>query len=59
MHPVTSHKVIIVDTDTFVFFKTIENPYAFNLYKIDILTESDLNLLDAVKPNAVISHLNA
>ena len=49
-----AHKVIIVDTDTFVF-KTIENPHAFNFYKIDILTESDLNLLDTVKPNAVIS----
>ena len=48
------HKVIIIDTDTFIF-KTIENPYAFNFYKIDILTETDLNLLDTVKPNAVIS----
>lgn len=48
------HKVIIIDTDTFVF-KTIENPYAFNFYKIDILTEADLALLDTVKTNAVVS----
>lgn len=49
-----AHKVIIIDTDTFKF-ETIENPHAFNFYKIDILTEDDLNLLATVKPNAVIS----
>lgn len=48
------HKIIIIDTDTFAF-ETIENPYAFNFYKIDILTEKDLDLLDTVKPNAVVS----
>jgi hypothetical protein len=49
-----AHKVIIIDTDTFKF-ETIENPYALNFYKIDILTEDDLNLLNTVKSNAVIS----
>ena len=49
-----SHKVIIFDTDNFSF-QTFENPYAFNFYKFDILTEADLNLLDTVKTNAVIS----
>lgn len=49
-----SHKVIIMDTDTFSF-ELIENPYAFNFYKIDILTEKDLDLLNKVKNNAVIS----
>lgn len=49
-----AHKVIIIDTDTFKF-ETIENPHAFNFYKVDILTEDDLNLLTTVKPNAVIS----
>jgi hypothetical protein len=48
------HKVIIIDTDTFKF-ETIENPYALNFYKIDILTEDDLKLLNTVKSNAVIS----
>lgn len=49
-----AHKVIIIDTDTFKF-ETIENPYALNFYKIDILAEDDLNLLNVVKANAVIS----
>ena len=49
-----SHKVMIIDTDTFAF-ETIENPHAFNFYKIDILTEDDLKQLDTVKSNAVIS----
>ena len=49
-----AHKIIIIDTDTFKF-ETIENPYAFNFYKIDILTEKDIDLLNTVKPNAVIS----
>ena len=48
------HKIIIIDTDTFAF-ETIENPYAFNFYKIDILTEKDLQLLENVKSNAVVS----
>jgi DNA repair exonuclease SbcCD nuclease subunit len=48
------HKIIIIDTDTFAF-ETIENPYAFNFYKFDILTENDLKILDTVKTNAVVS----
>ena len=46
--------VPIIDTDTFAF-ETIENPYAFNFYKFDILTENDLKVLDSVKTNTVIS----
>ena len=49
-----AHKIIIIDTDTFKF-ETFENPYAFKFYKIDILVEQDLALLDQVKPNAVVS----
>jgi DNA repair exonuclease SbcCD nuclease subunit len=48
------HKIIIIDTDTFAF-ETIENPYAFNFYKFDILTENDLKVLNTVKTNAVVS----
>lgn len=49
-----AHKIIIIDTDTFAF-ETVENPYAFNFYKIDILADTDLSLLDEVKTNAVVS----
>jgi hypothetical protein len=48
------HKIIIIDTDTFAF-ETIENPYAFNFYKFDVLTENDLKVLNTVKTNAVVS----
>ena len=48
------HKVLIIDTDTFTF-EFIENPYAFNFYKIDILVEKDLTLLQNLKSNAVVS----
>ena len=48
------HKVAIIDTDTFSI-EFIENPYAFNFYKIDILKKSDLDLLVKVKPNAILS----
>ena len=33
----------------------IENPYAYNFYKIDINAESDLVYLENLKPNAAIS----
>jgi DNA repair exonuclease SbcCD nuclease subunit len=49
-----THKVMIIDTDTFGF-ESFENPYAFNFYKIDISTETDLKQLETVKSNAVIS----
>jgi DNA repair exonuclease SbcCD nuclease subunit len=49
-----THKIIIVDTDTFSF-ETVENPHAFNFYKIDILSDTDFSLLDEVKTNAVVS----
>lgn len=49
-----SHMICILDTDTLelTFF---ENPYAFNFYKIDINKESDLNKLNTLKNNAVVS----
>ena len=48
------HKVAIIDTDTFNI-EFIENPYAFNFYKIDILSKSDLDILTKVKHNAILS----
>lgn len=49
-----SHKIAIIDTDTFAV-EFIDNPYAFNFYKIDINTEADLYKLNKVKTNAVVS----
>ena len=49
-----THKVMIIDTNTFTF-ESIENPHAFNFYKIEISTEADLKQLETVKPNAVLS----
>ena len=49
-----SHGIAVLDTKTLeVTF--IENPYSFNFYKIQIDTEQDLNLLNNLKPNAVVS----
>lgn len=50
-----THNVLIIDTDTFSC-QFIENPFAFNFYKIEIKTESDLtNLISNLKNNAIIS----
>jgi hypothetical protein len=45
---------MLVDTDTMTY-ELIENPYAFNFYKLDINTESDINKLTKLKNNAVVS----
>jgi len=47
------HRVAIVDTDTFKV-EFVENPYAFNFYKIEINEDSDLAKLKGLKPNAVV-----
>ena len=49
-----THKVLVIDTDTFKL-DFIENPYAFNFYKIDISSKADLNILTTLKSNAIIS----
>jgi hypothetical protein len=49
-----THKVIIIDTDA-MNVDFIENPYAFNFYKLDILEAQDLSILKELKPNAVVS----
>lgn len=48
------HHIAILDTDTLEIMY-IENPYAFNFYKIEVETESDLKQLDKLKDNAVVS----
>jgi DNA repair exonuclease SbcCD nuclease subunit len=47
------HNVLLVDTDTMTY-EFVENPYAFNFYKLDINTESDINKLTKLKNNAVV-----
>lgn len=49
-----SHNIIILDTDN-LSCKFIENPYAYNFYKIQINTENDIKILDGLKNNAVVS----
>lgn len=49
-----SHNIAILDTDN-MSLTYIENPYAYNFYKIQIDTEADLNQLDYLKYNAVVS----
>ena len=48
------HRVMIIDTDT-LSYKYIENPYAFNFYKLEILDKENLKKLTKLKQNAVIS----
>lgn len=50
-----SHQVILFDTDT-MDITYIENPYAFNFYKIKV-ESNELSLLNLIniKPNAVVS----
>lgn len=51
---VHSHNICILDTET-LKMEFIENPFAFNFYKIEIHKEEDLKLLNNLKPNSVIS----
>lgn len=48
------HRVAILDTET-LQLEFIENPYAFNFYKLQIDVESDLLALGVLKNNAVCS----
>lgn len=48
------HKVMILDTDT-LQYEYIENPYAFNFYKLDINNAEDLAKINLLKQNAVLS----
>jgi DNA repair exonuclease SbcCD nuclease subunit len=49
-----SHNIIILDTKA-MSLTYIENPYAYNFYKIQIDCENDLCQLDNLKNNAVVS----
>lgn len=49
-----SHSVAVLDTKT-LQIEYIENPYAYNFYKIQIDTENDLRLLEGLKSQAVVS----
>ena len=51
---VHSHCIAILDTST-MSLEYIENPYAYNFYKLEISTEADLTILSTLKNNAVIS----
>lgn len=49
-----SHNIIILDTKD-LSLTYIENPYAYNFYKLQIDSESDIYCLDQLKNNAVLS----
>ena len=49
-----SHNIIILDTDT-LHYELIENPYAYNFYKLQVNTEADLSVFNTLKNNAVVS----
>lgn len=49
-----SHNVLIIDTDTFSC-EFIENPHAFNFYKVNVEEEKDILQLKNLKSNAVVS----
>ncbi len=50
-----NHCVLVLDTDT-LELKFIENPYAYNFYKLDITDKTDIdNELLKLKNNAVVS----
>lgn len=48
------HNIAILDTET-LSLTYIENPYAYNFYKLQIDCESDILCLDQLKNNAVLS----
>jgi len=50
------HQVVILEViNNEITIDFIENPFAFNFYKLDIKTENDLNKLNEIGNNAVIS----
>lgn len=51
---VYEHHIGILDTDTGEI-EFVENPYALNFYKIDIEEEKDIDKLNKLKNNAVLS----
>ncbi len=48
------HNVMILDTKT-LEYELIENPFAFNFYKLEINVKEDLNIFNTLKNNSVLS----
>lgn len=48
------HCAMLFDTDTWTY-ELIENPHAFNFYKLEIKTADDINKLASLKDNAIVS----
>lgn len=49
-----AHRIVILDTAT-LEYEYIENPFAFNFYKLDINEKTDITMLVNLKQNAVVS----
>mgnify|MGYP002520697870 CR=1 FL=1 len=49
-----SHNIMLLDEET-LKYELIENPYAFNFYKIEINNEKDFTKLATLKSNAVVN----
>ena len=49
-----THNVAILDTET-LELSFIENPYAYNFYKIQINCDKDLSILETLKQRAIVS----
>lgn len=48
------HSVAILDTDSMTL-EYVDNPYAFNFYKLEMNTKSDFSVLDKINDNSVLS----
>ena len=48
------HRVLIIDTDT-MQTEFVENPYAFNFYRLEINNSAQIKALNSLKNNAVLS----
>lgn len=49
-----NHCASIIDLDT-LEMTDFENPYAFNIYKFEVMNTNDLKKLDKLKSNAIVS----
>ena len=49
-----THNIVILDTET-LKLSFVENPFAYNFYKLQVDAEPDLALFDNLKHNAVVS----
>lgn len=49
-----AHNIMLLDTNT-LEYELIENPHAFNFYKLEVKGHTDLAQLSKLKPNAVLS----